>query len=60
MYKRQAWTSDDDAWTVALWGKILLDEKRLGGIRDITIIFGTPFTSMDVPMTWGIELGARF
>ncbi|HSG97698.1 MAG TPA: TonB-dependent receptor [Woeseiaceae bacterium] len=57
---RIAWTSDDDAWTVALWGKNLLDEKRLGGIRDISILLGTPFTSMDAPMSWGIELGARF
>jgi outer membrane receptor protein involved in Fe transport len=57
---RIAWTSDDTRWTVALWGKNLLDEKRLGGIRDISILFGTPFTSMDPPMTWGIELGARF
>ena len=48
------------AWTVALWGKNLLDEKRLGGIRDISILLGTPFTSMDAPMSWGIELGARF
>ena len=58
---RVAWTSDDNQWTVALWGKNLLDEKRLGGISDISApVFGTPFTSMGLPMTWGLELGARF
>ena len=57
---RVAWSSDDDQWTVALWGKNLLDEKRLGGIGDISILFDTPFTSMSAPLTWGIELGARF
>lgn len=57
---RLAWTSDDEQWTVALWGRNLLDEKRLSGVRDISVLFGTPFTSMDAPMTWGIELGARF
>jgi hypothetical protein len=57
---RIAWTTDDDQWTVALWGKNLLDQKRLGGVRDISVLFGTPFTSMELPMTWGIELGARF
>jgi iron complex outermembrane receptor protein len=57
---RLAWTSEDDAWTLALWGKNLLDQKRLGGISDISVLFGTPFTSLSLPRTWGIELEARF
>ncbi len=57
---RVAWSSDDDAWTVALWGKNLLDQERLGGISDISILFGTPFTSLEEPLTWGVELGYRF
>ena len=57
---RIAWTSNDEMWTVALWGKNLLDEERLGGIRDISILFDTPFTSMSAPLTWGIEVGAVF
>ena len=57
---RVAWTSDDDQWTLALWGKNLLDQKRLGSVRDISVLFGTPFTSMDLPRTWGIEIETRF
>jgi outer membrane receptor protein involved in Fe transport len=57
---RVAWTSDDDQWTLALWGKNLLDQKRLGGVSDISVLFGTPFAALDVPRTWGIELEARF
>lgn len=57
---RIAWSSEDGTWTAALWGKNLLDEKRLSGISDISILFGTPFTSMAEPLTWGVELGYRF
>ena len=57
---RIAWTSEDEQWTLALWGKNLLDQKRLGGVRDISVLFGTPFASMDPPSTWGIEIEARF
>ena len=41
----------------ALWGKNLLDQKLLGGISDISILFGTPFTSVSAPMTFGVEVG---
>lgn len=57
---RVAWSSDDGQWTVALWGKNLLDQRRLGGVSDISVLFGTPFTTMDLPRTWGIELETRF
>jgi len=58
---RVAWTSDDDQWTAALWGKNLTDQERLGGINDITLFsFGTPFTSVSAPLTWGVEVGYRF
>ena len=58
---RVAWTSEDDRYSAAVWGRNLLDQKLLGGIRDITLFaFGTPFTSMEVPMTWGVEFGMRF
>ena len=57
---RVAWTSDDDVWTLALWGKNLLDQKRLGGVSDISVLFGTPFATMDQPRTWGIEIETRF
>ena len=57
---RIAWLSDDDKWTAALWGKNLLDQELLSGIRDISKPFGTPFTSIGTPMTWGVEVGYRF
>lgn len=58
---RVAWSSEDDQWTAALWGKNLLDQERLGGISDIsTASFATPFTSIDPPLTWGIEIGYQF
>ncbi len=58
---RVAWTSEDEQWTAALWGKNLTDQKRLGGINDITLFsFGTPFTSISAPLTWGVEVGYRF
>lgn len=57
---RIAWTSDDSAWSAAVWGKNLLDQKLLGGINDISILFGTPFTSIGAPQTFGVEFGYRF
>ena len=57
---RVGWSSEDDKWTAALWGKNLLDQKLLGGIRDISILLGTPFTSRDIGITYGVEVGYRF
>ncbi len=57
---RIAWLSEDEKWTAALWGKNLLDQKLLGGINEISILLGTRFTTMDAPLTWGVELGYRF
>ena len=57
---RVGWSSADDKWTAALWGKNLLDQKLLGGIRDISILLGTPFTSRDIGITYGVEVGYRF
>ena len=58
---RIAWFSSDEAWTVALWGKNLLDDEVTSEIDDIsTASFGTPFVSVDPPLTWGMELGYRF
>jgi len=58
---RVAWHSDDERYSAALWGRNLLDQELLGGVSDITLFaFGTPFTTMETPMTWGLEFGMRF
>ena len=58
---RVAWTSDDDKWMVALWGKNLLDNESISGVADIsTGAFGTTFVSVYPPRTYGIELGVNF
>ncbi|MDH3620071.1 MAG: hypothetical protein OER91_04215 [Gammaproteobacteria bacterium] len=41
-------------------GKNLLDQQLPGGIGDISILFGTPFTSIGAPRTYGVEVGYRF
>jgi iron complex outermembrane receptor protein len=57
---RIGWTSEDGRYMAALWGKNLLDQKLLGGVRDISILFETPFTSVSAPRTYGVEFGVRF
>ena len=57
---RIGWTSEDGRYMAALWGKNLLDQKLLGGISDISILFETPFTSVSAPRTYGVEFGMRF
>ena len=58
---RVAWTSDDDKWSVAIWGKNLLDNESISGVSDITTgAFGTTFVSVHAPRTYGIEIGVNF
>jgi iron complex outermembrane recepter protein len=58
---RAAWTTADGHWTFALWGKNLLDNEVTSGVSDITTYsFGTPFVSIDPPLTWGLEAAYNF
>ena len=58
---RVAWTTDNDRWTFALWGKNLLDNEVTSGISNISLSsFGTPFVSIDPPRTYGIEAAYQF
>jgi outer membrane receptor protein involved in Fe transport len=57
---RISWNSEDGKYMAAVWGKNLLDQELLGGIRDISILLDTPFTSMSAPRTYGVEFGVRF
>ena len=53
---RIAWTNPDNTWEVALWGRNLTDEERIGGISQTTVaVFGTPILRIQDPQTWGIE-----
>ncbi len=58
---RAAWTTSDDRWTFALWGKNLLDNEVTSGVSNITTAsFHTPFVSIDPPLTYGIEAAYNF
>ncbi len=58
---RVAWMSDDDNWTVALWGKNLLDNEVVSGVNDITTgTFGTTHVTIYPPQTYGVEVGVSF
>ena len=58
---RAAWTTADGHWTFALWGKNLLDNEVTSGVSDITTAtFGTPFVSIDPPLTFGLEAAWNF
>ena len=53
---RIAWTNPDNTWELALWGRNLTDEERIGGISQTTVaVFGTPILRIQDPQTWGIE-----
>ena len=53
---RIAWTHPDNTWELALWGRNLTDEERIGGISQTTVgVFGTPILRIQDPQTWGIE-----
>ncbi len=53
---RVAWTSDDGHYELALWGRNLLDQELIDGVRTISrSAFGTTFVGIKDPLTWGVE-----
>ncbi|MDE3270779.1 TonB-dependent receptor [Pseudoalteromonas sp. G4] len=55
------WQHPNDAVQIALWGKNLLDEKYISGIRNITTeILNTPFVSIEDGITYGVEFKYTF
>ena len=58
---RVAWTSDDDKYLIALWGKNLLDNQYTdipGGLTATT--FGSAHAKVSAPLTWGIDARYNF
>ncbi|WP_337840641.1 TonB-dependent receptor [Rheinheimera sp.] len=58
---RLSWSSKDDQWELALYGKNLLDHDTTGGIGGWAAdVLGTPITSLNPPRTYGVELRYQF
>lgn len=58
---RVAWIRNDDKLELALWGRNLLDEERITGVREITASqLGTPFAGINTPLTWGVDAIYRY
>ncbi len=58
---RIAWTSDDEKYMLALWGKNLLDNQYTGipgGLAASDL--GAAHTSVSAPLTWGIDARVNF
>ena len=58
---RLSWTSSDQHWELALWGKNLTDHDSTGGIGGWAAdVLGTPITSLNPPRTYGAEIRYQF
>ena len=58
---RLAWENDDGSIEVALWGKNLLDEEYAGNPGGLaTDVLGAAFTSIQDPLTYGVDLRYAF
>lgn len=58
---RVSWSSDDNQYMIALWGKNLLDEQYTGIPGGLSANdLGTPHTSVSAPLTWGIDARYNF
>ena len=58
---RIAWSNSAETWELALWGRNLTDEERIGGISLTTVaVFDTPILRIQDPRTWGVEAIYRF
>jgi hypothetical protein len=58
---RIAWLSDGGNYELALWGRNLLDNEKTDIPAGRTLaVFGTPYTSISEPRTYGAELRYNF
>ena len=58
---RISWLSGNGNYELALWGRNLLDNERAGIPSGRTLdVFGTPYTSISEPRTYGAEVRYNF
>lgn len=58
---RLSWSSADEQWQLAVWGKNLTDHDTVGGIGGFAAAaLGTPITSMNAPRTLGVDVRYQF
>jgi len=58
---RIAWSSDDDKYLIALWGKNLLDNQYTDIPAGLTATtFGTAHSKVSAPLTWGVDARYNF
>ncbi|WP_226665210.1 TonB-dependent receptor [Microbulbifer aggregans] len=58
---RMVWMSEQGQYEVALWGRNLLDNERTAIPSGRTLaVFGTPYTSISEPRTYGAEVRYNF
>jgi iron complex outermembrane recepter protein len=59
---RLAWTSSDNRWTAALWGRNLSDEEVVERVFDLysNPFVGQTFVVLNAPRTYGLELRYGF
>ena len=58
---RLAWSTEDDAFGVAVFMNNVFDQRYVSGVNNITAnTFGTPFASITPPRTWGVDFKYNF
>jgi len=58
---RIGWRAPDDRVSIALFAENLFDVQVPRGINSISVdTFGTPYTRLDRPRSWGVELSGKF
>ena len=51
---RAGWRSDDERWSVTLWGKNLTDREYWRATTGANMVYAAP------PLTFGVDVGFRF
>lgn len=57
---RLAWSGDDGAYTIAVWGKNLTETEYDGYAINLQAAFGFDYYQQGAPMTYGLEVSYRY